>query len=212
MGPQNFLCRRRNPGPGFGVTLELPRGKGDNRHGKQGRFGGAKRTRDRLAGTLYLDALDHAELCSGAYAHALDCGDSAATLASDLPGYHLERQADAGFEIAAIVADADIAAQVDHFVAELHLDSTGKLTAEQRALWAILAAFVLFFLAFFAPRLQEITARAERLRIQEISQENEDYCAKWQMGLGTKMHDQCISDLQELRLKAQNRFADRLDF
>jgi hypothetical protein len=80
------------------------------------------------------------------------------------------------------------------------------------ALWAILAAFVLFFLAFVAPRLPEITARAERLRIQEISQENEDYCAKWQMGLGTKMHDQCISDLQELRWKAQNRLAERLEF
>jgi hypothetical protein len=80
------------------------------------------------------------------------------------------------------------------------------------ALWAILAAFVVFFLAFIAPRLPEIAARAERLRIQEISQENEDYCAKWQMGLGTKMHNKCILDLQELRLKIQNRFADQLDF
>ena len=80
------------------------------------------------------------------------------------------------------------------------------------ALWAALAAFVLFFLAFIAPRLPEAAARAERLRIQEISQENEDYCAKWQMGLRTKMHDQCILDLQELRWKIQNRFADNLDF
>jgi len=80
------------------------------------------------------------------------------------------------------------------------------------ALWAALAAFVLFFLAFIAPRLPEAVARAERLRIQEISQENEDYCAKWQMGLRTKMHDQCILDLQELRWKIQNRFADNLDF
>ena len=80
------------------------------------------------------------------------------------------------------------------------------------ALWAILAAFVLFFLAFIAPSLPEAAARAERLRIQEISQENESYCAKWQMGLGTTMHDQCISDLQELRWKAENRSANRLDF
>jgi hypothetical protein len=80
------------------------------------------------------------------------------------------------------------------------------------ALWAILAALVLFFLAFIAPRLPEAAARAERLRIQEILQENENYCAKWQMGRGTKMHDQCILDLQELRWKAQNRFADQLDF
>lgn len=80
------------------------------------------------------------------------------------------------------------------------------------ALWAILAAFVVFFLAFIVPKLPEAAARAERLRIQEITQENEAYCAKWQMGLGTTMHDQCISDLQELRAKVQNRFADLLDF
>jgi hypothetical protein len=80
------------------------------------------------------------------------------------------------------------------------------------ALWAILAALVVFFLAFILPKLPEAHARAEALRIQEIAQENEDYCAKWQMGLGTKMHDQCISDLQELRWKAANRLADHLDF
>ena len=80
------------------------------------------------------------------------------------------------------------------------------------ALWATLAAFVIFFLAFIAPRLPEVAVRAEALRIQEITQENEAYCAKWQMGLGTKMHDQCISDLQELRWKVQNRFAEELDF
>jgi hypothetical protein len=80
------------------------------------------------------------------------------------------------------------------------------------ALWATLAAFVVFFLAFTAPRLPQAVARAEALRIQEISQGNEAYCAKWQMGLGTKMHDQCIFDLQELRAKVDNRFADRLDF
>jgi hypothetical protein len=80
------------------------------------------------------------------------------------------------------------------------------------ALWATLAAFVLFFLTYTLPRLPEAAARAEALRIKEISQENEGYCAKWKMGLGTKMHDQCILDLQELRWKAQNRFADQLDF
>jgi hypothetical protein len=80
------------------------------------------------------------------------------------------------------------------------------------ALWAILVAFVVFFLAFIAPRLPEAAARAERLRIQEIAQENEGYCAKWQMGLGTNQHDQCISDIQELRWKIQNRFAGQLDF
>jgi hypothetical protein len=80
------------------------------------------------------------------------------------------------------------------------------------ALWAILTAFVVFFLAFIAPRLPEAVARAEALRIMEISQENEGYCAKWQMGPGTKMHDECIFDLQELRAKIEKRLADQLDF
>jgi hypothetical protein len=75
-----------------------------------------------------------------------------------------------------------------------------------------LAAFVAFFLVFIAPRLPEAAARGEALRIQEIAQENEEYCAKWQMGLGTKMHDQCISDLQELRWKIQDRLSDLFDF
>ena len=80
------------------------------------------------------------------------------------------------------------------------------------ALWATLAALVLFFVAFTLPRLSEAAARAEKLRIEEISQENKSYCAKWQMGLGTKMHDQCLLDLQALRWKIQKRFADMLDF
>ena len=80
------------------------------------------------------------------------------------------------------------------------------------ALWASLMALVLFFVTFTVPKLPEAAARAERLRIREIAQENEGYCAKWQMGLGTKMPGQCISDLQELRWKAENRSADRLDF
>lgn len=99
------------------------------------------------------------------------------------------------------------------------MKSNGTLTLVQSiydyvhlALWATLAAFVVFFLAFIAPRLPEAAARAEALRIQEIAEENEGYCAKWQMGLGTKMHDQCISDLQELRWKIQDRLADRFDF
>ena len=80
------------------------------------------------------------------------------------------------------------------------------------ALWTTLAAFVVFFLAFIAPRLPEAATRAEALRIQEIAQENEGYCAKWQMGLGTKMHDLCILDLQELRSKIQDHLADWFDF
>jgi hypothetical protein len=53
------------------------------------------------------------------------------------------------------------------------------------ALWATLAAFVVFFLAFIAPRLPEAAARAEALRIQEISQEKRGTArsGKWALGL-----------------------------
>ena len=64
--------------------LGVPRGKGNYRHGEQGRFGGAQRPRDRLAEAVYLDTVDYAELCSGACAHALDCAVSF-RLASILP-------------------------------------------------------------------------------------------------------------------------------
>jgi hypothetical protein len=101
----------------------------------------------------------------------------------------------------------------------MKMQSNGTLTLVQSiydhvhlALWATLAAFVAFFVAFVAPRLPQTAARAEALRIQEIAQENEGYCAKWQMGIGTEMHDQCVSDLQELRWKIEDRLADRLEF
>jgi hypothetical protein len=70
------------------------------------------------------------------------------------------------------------------------MQSNGTLTLVQSiydhvhlALWATLAAFVAFFVAFVAPRLPQTAARAEALRIQEIAQENEGYCAKWALGL-----------------------------
>ena len=50
-------------------------------------------------------------------------------------GNALERQADTSFEIAAGVAHPDIAAKVDHLVAELHFNSAGKLAAEGGAVW-----------------------------------------------------------------------------
>jgi len=58
-------------------------GQGGYRHGDEGRFGGAQRSRDRLARTVYLDAFDYFERGFGA------CGDA------------LERDPRAKFEIPA---------------------------------------------------------------------------------------------------------------
>jgi hypothetical protein len=80
------------------------------------------------------------------------------------------------------------------------------------ALWAILAAFVLYFIAFLAPKLPELHARAERIRLQEITAEHESCCAKLNMGRGTPMYDQCILELQAFRAKVELRLADEGDF
>jgi hypothetical protein len=67
------------------------------------------------------------------------------------------------------------------------------------ALWAMLAAFVIYFAAFVAPKIPESRAAAEATRFQKIAAENEAYCSKWHMGEGTAMHSMCLSDLRQLR-------------
>ena len=69
----------------------------------------------------------------------------------------------------------------------------------QLFLWAMLAAFAIYFAAFVAPKLPELQAQAEFRRLQEIADENQAYCAKWQMGTGRVMHDQCLDDLETAR-------------
>lgn len=80
------------------------------------------------------------------------------------------------------------------------------------ALWAALTAFVIYFAAFVAPRLPAFQAAAERHRIEQIAAADEAYCAKWHMGAGTAIHDECLSDLQHLRAKIADRFAEEADF
>jgi hypothetical protein len=79
------------------------------------------------------------------------------------------------------------------------------------ALWAVLTAFVICFAVFVAPKLPEIQAAAERLRFRHIAEENDAFCAKWGMGRGTSMHSQCLEDVQELRARIENRFAEEFD-
>ena len=73
------------------------------------------------------------------------------------------------------------------------------------ALWAILAAFLIYFALFVAPTLPEFQAAAERLRLHDIANENEAYCAKWRMGPGTSVHNECLEDLQELRAQIERQ-------
>jgi hypothetical protein len=78
----------------------------------------------------------------------------------------------------------------------------------EAALWATLLAFVLYFTVFIIPKLPEIRARNERVRVQEIFAENELYCEKLGMKLGTEKHNQCLLDLGEFRMHVEKRLRD----
>jgi hypothetical protein len=78
----------------------------------------------------------------------------------------------------------------------------------EAALWATLFAFVLYFTFFIIPKLPEIRARNERVRVQEIAAENELYCAKFGMKLGAENHNRCLFDLGEFRMNVEKRMRD----
>ena len=83
------------------------------------------------------------------------------------------------------------------------------------ALWARLAAFIIFFAVFavfIVPKLLEARARAESQRILDIAAEHNFYCDKWGMGVGTKGYAQCIRDLQAFRANVEKRIAGEMSF
>ncbi len=80
------------------------------------------------------------------------------------------------------------------------------------ALWAALTAFLLYFAVFVAPKLPELRAAAEGARLEQIAAQNEAYCVKWNMGPGTSMHSDCLSDLRQLRTDIENQLADEAAF
>lgn len=79
------------------------------------------------------------------------------------------------------------------------------------ALWATLAAFVLWFAIFVVPDLPEIHVRAKRLRATQVAAEQDVTCAKLGIGPKSPMYDRCISNLQQYRARLERRFADAGD-
>jgi hypothetical protein len=75
-------------------------------------------------------------------------------------------------------------------------------------LWANLFVFLGYFLIYIVPDLQEIRSRAESIRILKLSEENGAYCEKWGIKPGTHEHTLCKNDLQGLREKVEQEFAD----
>jgi len=54
--------------------------------------------------------------------------------------------------------------------------------------------------------------RFERIRAQEIFEENRAYCEKWGMQAGTHEHTLCTFDLNEIRAKHEQRISDDMIF
>ena len=82
----------------------------------------------------------------------------------------------------------------------------------ETALWACLAAFVIFFCALVLPNMPAAVAKAESERTLEIAAENHRYCARWGMKEGTQAHAGCLIDLQLLRAAIERRIADQAVF
>jgi hypothetical protein len=80
------------------------------------------------------------------------------------------------------------------------------------ALWATAVAFMVYFATFVAPKLPQLRAEVELTRLQQITAENEAYCAKWRMGPTTAMHNECLLDLQQLRANIENQLAEATEF
>ena len=82
----------------------------------------------------------------------------------------------------------------------------------ETALWAALAAFVIFFCALILPHVPANVAKAQSARALEIVQENQHYCEKWGMKRGTQAHIGCTIDLQQLRNDIEQRRAEAVMF
>jgi hypothetical protein len=76
------------------------------------------------------------------------------------------------------------------------------------ALWAILLAFVIYFIAFEMPNVSETQAQREIIRVQEIAAENAAFCEKLDMKRGTDKYNQCLLDIGQFRLNAEKRVLD----
>ena len=80
----------------------------------------------------------------------------------------------------------------------------------ESALWAGLTGFVIYFSIYIVPNMSEIGRQVENVRIMKNAAENSSYCEKWGMKRQTHEHTLCTMDLQELRKKIEQEFADQV--
>lgn len=80
------------------------------------------------------------------------------------------------------------------------------------AVWAMLFAFVIYFITFVVPKLPEIQAHNARVRVEEISAENASLCEKLSIKRGTDRHNQCLLDVGDFRWKVEKRIYDEISW
>lgn len=84
--------------------------------------------------------------------------------------------------------------------------------ATEALLWAGLAAFVVYFVAFIAPQIPKNRAILDARRLSAIAAEQGAYCDKWGKHAGTREHALCVLDLQEYRARIERQYADAIPF
>lgn len=78
------------------------------------------------------------------------------------------------------------------------------------ALWALLAAAVIWF-GIHLPSILHAHAIAEQRLILEDAEEDRALCEKWGMKNGTHQHTLCTFDLQAMRAKILKRALSNMD-
>src|ERR1035437_2269151 len=80
------------------------------------------------------------------------------------------------------------------------------------ALWAMLLAFVVSFVAFILPKVPEIRAQGERIQADEMVAENASICVTQHRIRANEMYNQCLLDVGAFRVKVEKRFNDQNEF
>jgi len=81
-----------------------------------------------------------------------------------------------------------------------------------KALWASLTAFVIFFAVLVLPGIRQHQAAYQAALSSKISAEADYYCRRFTFVPGTRAYRSCLDDLQSLRASAQKRLVPELDF
>jgi len=78
------------------------------------------------------------------------------------------------------------------------------------ALYATLFAFAIFLTIFVLPKLPELQAHREIVRVQEISAENAGLCEKLSIKRGSDGYNQCLLHVGDFRGKVERRAYDEV--